>query len=195
MTRERTDDTPWPAPPAVPSRLAAPRPGLRFLFSHPAHVIALGFGSGLARWAPGTFGTAFAWLLWAWLLPPMHDAVAAGVILASTLVAWWAATRTAQHLAVADPSSVVCDEVVAFWLVLWLIGPAGWREQALAFVVFRLFDALKPGPVAWADRRWKARGGRIGWAQGFGIVFDDVVAALCTLLVVAAWRFAHAWAS
>jgi len=63
--------------------------------------------------------------------------------------------------------------------------------QAGAFALFRFFDATKPGPVAWADQRYKRRRGEpIGWAQGFGILFDDVVAALCTLVVIAVWRFA-----
>ena len=89
-----------------------------------------------------------------------------------------------------DPSAIVWDEVIAFWLILWLVTPATFVAQAAAFVLFRIFDAAKPGPVAWADQRFKRhRGAPIGWAQGFGILFDDVVAALCTLVVIAAWRF------
>jgi len=97
---------------------------------------------------------------------------------------------TASHLDQADPSAIVWDEVIAFWLILWLVTPATFIAQAVAFVLFRIFDAAKPGPVAWADQRFKRRRGvPIGWAQGFGIVFDDIVAALCTLVVIAAWRF------
>jgi phosphatidylglycerophosphatase A len=97
---------------------------------------------------------------------------------------------TARHLALADPSPVVWDEVIAFWLVLWLVTPAGWTAQLWAFALFRFFDAAKPGPVAWADKLFKGRrGASIGWAQGFGILLDDLVAALCTLLVMALWRF------
>jgi phosphatidylglycerophosphatase A len=70
------------------------------------------------------------------------------------------------------------------------VTPATFVAQAVAFVLFRVFDAAKPGPVAWADQRFKRRrGAPIGWAQGFGILFDDVVAALCTLVVIAVWRF------
>jgi phosphatidylglycerophosphatase A len=87
---------------------------------------------------------------------------------------------------VSDPSAVVWDEVLAFWLVLWVLMPAGLLTQALAFALFRFFDAAKPGPVGWADRRFKlAPGGTIGWREGFGILFDDLVAAFCTLLVFA----------
>ena len=180
------------APPPLnpPLRGAGRKPDWRFLLAHPAHFFALGCGSGLSPFAPGTAGTLFAWLVWAEFLPPMSDTMRAVVILAATLASWVAATVTARHLAQADPSAIVCDEVVAFWLVLWLVTPAGFWAQAIAFLLFRFFDAVKPGPVAWADQRFKLRRGRpLGWAQGFGIVFDDLVAALCTLLVIALWRF------
>jgi phosphatidylglycerophosphatase A len=93
----------------------------------------------------------------------------------------------------ADPSAVVWDEVLAFWLILWLIAPAGFIGQFVAFGLFRFFDAAKPGPVGWADRLFKARPGPsgacdIGWRQGFGILFDDFVAAGCTLAVIALYR-------
>ncbi len=169
---------------------AGRRPGWRFLLAHPAHLVALGFGSGLSPIAPGTAGTLWAWVAYVVLQPELGD-VGRGVVLGiATLVGWWACTVTARHLAQADPSSVVWDEIVAFWLVLWLVTPATFTAQAFAFVLFRIFDAAKPGPVAWADQRFKLRRGQpIGWAQGFGILLDDFVAALCTLLVIAAWRF------
>ena len=98
----------------------------------------------------------------------------------------WACTRTAQHLRVSDPGAIVWDEIWAFWLMLWLIGPVGWLGQLGAFVAFRFFDAAKPGPVAWADALFKAVPGQpIGWRQGLGIMFDDLVAAVCALLVLA----------
>jgi phosphatidylglycerophosphatase A len=161
------------------------RPNLRFLVSHPAHVIALGFGSGLSPFAPGTAGTLFAWIAYV-LIAPWFSTIGMGIfIAASTLVGWWACTVTAQHMRVLDPGAIVWDEVVAFWLVLWLVMPTGWLGQSIAFVLFRLFDAIKPGPVAWADDRFHG----FGWAGGFGILLDDFVAAFCALLVIAAWRF------
>jgi phosphatidylglycerophosphatase A len=171
---------------------AAPRrPTLRFLLSHPAHIIALGFGSGLSRWAPGTAGTLWAWLAYALLDRWMSTRGWALLIGASLVLGWWACTVTARHLSVADPSAVVWDEVVAFWIVLWLIMPAGFASQLAAFALFRLFDAAKPGPVAWADRWLKGTPGEpVGWKQGLGILLDDLVAALCSLLVIALWRFA-----
>ena len=173
-----------------PLRGAGRKPDWRFLLAHPAHLVALGFGSGLSPVAPGTVGTLFAWLVWVELPASMSDTARAIALVVATLASWAAATVTARHLAQGDPSAIVCDEIVAFWLVLWLVTPAGFWAQAIAFVLFRFFDAVKPGPVAWADQCFKLRRGRpIGWAQGFGIVFDDLVAALCTLLVVALWRF------
>ena len=107
------------------------------------------------------------------------------LIAASAAVGWWACTLTAKHLHVADPGSIVWDEIVAFWLVLWLVMPAGFVGQLVAFALFRFFDAAKPGPVGWADQRFKGLNAR----GGFGILLDDVVAAFCTLLVIALWRF------
>jgi phosphatidylglycerophosphatase A len=87
----------------------------------------------------------------------------------------------------------VIDEVLAFWLVLWLVMPTGLVGQALAFGLFRFFDAVKPGPVGWADalfHRVDPSNDRWAWTKaGFGILLDDFVAAGCTLLVVALWRF------
>ena len=102
------------------------------------------------------------------------------------LVGLWACTLTAQHLRIADPGAIVWDEVLAFWLVLWVVDGGFWL-QLLAFALFRYFDAAKPGPVGWADRLYKLRPGQpIGWRQGWGILFDDLVAAGCTLLALAA---------
>lgn len=165
---------------ALPPR----RPTLAFMLSHPAHIVALGFGSGLAPVAPGTSGTLWAWavffLLQQWLAPAQL-----GELIALSLpLGWWACTVTARNLRIADPACVVWDEIVCFWIILWLLLPAGWMAQLAAFALFRLFDALKPGPIGWADRAFK--GG--GWRGGFGILADDLVAAFCTLLVLAFWR-------
>jgi phosphatidylglycerophosphatase A len=172
-----------PLDPFLPPPVA--RPTLRFMLAHPAHLIALGFGSGLSPVAPGTAGTLWAWLAWLllarWLTP-----LELGVLIAVSLpVGWWACTVTAGHMRVLDPGNIVWDEVVAFWMVLWLLLPAGFGAQLAAFALFRFFDAVKPGPVGWADRLFHG----FGWKGGFGILFDDLVAALCTLLVLAiAWR-------
>lgn len=168
----------------------------RFMLRHPAHVIALGFGSGLSPWAPGTVGTLWAWLAFLVLDRWLEDLAWAAVLAASFALGWWACTRTARAMGSADPGAIVWDEVLAFWLVLWLVTPADWRSQLAAFVLFRFFDAVKPPPVRWADRAFKPSAAAEGdppapppgWRQGFGILVDDLVAALCTLLVIALWH-------
>jgi len=161
------------------------------LLSHPAHFIAFGAGSGLSPVAPGTVGTLWAWVSFLALQQVLGEGQQADMLWGAILfVSWfvgcWACTHTARSLSVADPGSVVWDEVWAFWLILWLISPVDWRGQLLAFITFRIFDAVKPGPVGWADRLFKLKPGQsIGWAQGLGIMFDDLIAALCTLVVLA----------
>ena len=173
-----------------PLGTAARKPTWRFLVAHPAHAIALGFGSGLSPIAPGTVGTLWAWVAFNVLQPHMSDERWALLLGVGVLVGGWACTITARDLAVADPGAIVWDEILAFWLILWLVTPAGFWAQLWAFALFRVLDAAKPGPVAWADKLFKLkRGLTIGWAQGFGILFDDFVAALCTLLAIALWRF------
>lgn len=174
--------------------MQASRPTFAFLLRHPAHAVALGFGSGLAPRAPGTVGTLWAWAAYLVLSQWVSPAAWGWIILLSLPVGIWACTRTAQAMAVADPGAIVWDEVIAFWLVLWVVMPSGLWMQALAFGLFRYFDAAKPGPVRWADQRFKLKPGQaIGWQQGFGIILDDLVAALCTLLVLAVgvrlWSF------
>jgi phosphatidylglycerophosphatase A len=153
----------------------------RFLVTHPAHFIALGFGSGLSKFAPGTVGTIWAWAFYL-LISVLFDPMQMGIFIAlSILIGWWACTVCALHLGVADPGAIVWDEFVAFWLILWLIMPASFGTQLLAFALFRFFDAAKPGPVKWADNLFKG----LGWRGGWGIIFDDLVAALCTLITLA----------
>ena len=170
------------SPPILPSVL---RPGARFLLSHTAHFIALGAGSGLSRIAPGTMGTLWAWAAFAAMQLYLSEAQIGGIIIVSALVGWWACTVTAANLRVSDPGAIVWDEVVAFWIILLLISPAGLMAQLAAFALFRFFDAVKPGPVAWADELFHG----FGWKGGFGIMLDDLVAAACTLLLIALWRF------
>ena len=155
----------------------------RFMWSHPAHALAMGFGAGLSPRAPGTVGTLWAWAAYGWLSLWLTPGQLGWLIAASLPLGWWACTVTADHLNVHDPSAIVWDEIVAFWLVLWLWTPAGWWAQTAAFALFRAFDALKPGPVGWADRHFHGP----GWRGGFGILFDDLVAAFCTLLVLSIW--------
>lgn len=161
------------------------RPSPAFMLSHPAHLVALGFGAGLSPVAPGTVGTLWGWLVWLVVAPLLTPSGQGILIVLALLLGCWACKRTVDHLDVADPGYVVWDEIVAIWLILWLVMPTGFWGQLTAFVLFRFFDAAKPGPVAWADSVLKGW----GWRGACGILFDDLVAAFCTLLVIALWRF------
>ena len=143
-------------------------PDLRFLLAHPAHLIALGFGSGLAPKAPGTVGTVLGLpLFWAItaIAPDLPNQLI--LIAATFLLGIWACARTGRALGVADHGGMVWDEIVAFALVL-LFTPAGWMWMLAAFGLFRLFDIVKPWPIRFFDARLK---------NGFGVMFDDLLAA------------------
>ena len=154
------------------------------MLAHPAHLLALGFGSGLSPFAPGTIGTLWAWLSFVVLSSVLTEVQWGILIVLSFFIGWWSCIVTAKNMGVADPGSIVWDEIVAFWLVLLVISPTGFWGQCLGFVLFRFFDAVKFGPVAWADQTFKGFGAR----GGFGIMFDDLVAAFCALLMLALWR-------
>ena len=157
-----------PGSPRVP-----PPPSWRLMMSHPAHQLSFGFGSGLIRPAPGTWGTLFAWLVFAVLDPWLADAGWAIVIASTFALGTAAANRTGRVLGRPDHGSIVIDEIVAFWLVLWLL-PGGALTQAVAFLGFRFFDILKPPPIRAVDQRFK---------NGMGVMLDDLLAAFYTLLV------------
>lgn len=158
-----------------PPILGLPEPSWRLMMSHPAHQLSFGFGSGLIRPAPGTWGTLFAWFVFVVLDPWLSDAAWAVVIAATFILGAAAAQRTGKALGRPDHGAIVIDEIVAFWLVLWLL-PGGVFTQAVAFVGFRLFDILKPPPIGAVDRRFK---------NGMGVMLDDLLAAFYTLLAAA----------
>lgn len=150
------------------------RPTRSFAYSHPAHIIALGFGAGLARFAPGTFGTLLAWPL-GWLLAGLHPAVTLGLVMVFFALGILACGTTGQHLGVNDHGSMVWDEFVAFLLVLAIL-PRELDWQVAGFLLFRAFDIAKPPPIRWFERRYHG---------GFGVMFDDLLAAGYTLVVLA----------
>lgn len=160
------------------------KPDLAFMFKHPAHMIAFGLGSGLAPKAPGTVGSLWGWVFWLVIQNYLSISSQAILIFVSLLLGWWACTVTARNLGISDPGAIVWDEIIAIWMIFFLIMPTGFWEQLFAFALFRFFDAAKPGPVRWADQLFKG----FGWRGGWGIIFDDLVAAFCTLLLIAIWR-------
>ena len=149
-------------------------PPLGFL-ARPAHFVACGFGSGLSPFAPGTVGTLFAWATYPLLRGAMNDLELLAFLLVSFIGGILAVQQTGKSLGVVDHGCIVWDEIVPFWLVL-LFCPAGWLWQIAAFLLFRIFDIVKPPPARYFDEQVK---------NGFGVMADDLVAGLYTLLCLA----------
>lgn len=160
---------------ADPSPLRGAHPTLRFVYAHPAHGIAFAGGIGLAPFAPGTFGTLLAFPLYALLAAHTAAVMQLFVFIVLFIIGTWACHATGRALGMSDHSGMVWDETVAFLLVL-LFTPAGWAWQCGAFLLFRFFDIVKPAPIRHFDRTLK---------NGFGVMFDDLLAAGYTLLVLA----------
>ena len=154
------------------------RPTAGFMLAHPARIIALGFGTGLSPFAPGTVGTLLGfpvyWLASAQLAPYGPTGMLAFIALSFAL-GIWACARTGRDLGLADHGGMNWDEIVAFQLVLMLT-PEAWQWQAFAFFAFRFFDVVKPPPIRQVDARVKG---------GLGVMLDDILAAFYTLLAMA----------
>jgi len=133
---------------------------------HPASLIATWFGAGRLPFMPGTWGSLaalpFAWII-AWLFGARALLVAATLIF---LVGWWAAAVVSRASGVADAGAIVVDEVAGQWLTL-VVTPPDLLAYAAGFVLFRIFDIVKPWPARWEDEHL---GG------GFGVMADDIVA-------------------
>ncbi|WP_226809979.1 phosphatidylglycerophosphatase A [Candidatus Vallotia lariciata] len=148
---------------------------MRFMLSHPLHVLSFGFGSGLSQVIPGTIGTIFGWILFI-VLNPYLSVLQWWVLIAISFATGCGFTGfTARHMGEKDPGAVVWDEIVAIWVVMLLVMPTNCIYQLGAFLVFRLFDIVKPPPIRYFHRRLSG---------SFGIMFDDIIAALFTLSVM-----------
>lgn len=155
------------------------QPTLRFMLSHPLHVIALGFGSGLSPFAPGTIGTLFAWASFRALDISLPPSVILLVILLGFVVGIVAIEKTGPALGEIDHGSIVWDEIIPFWGVLWILAQVMGDNllwQGIAFALFRLFDITKPWPARYYDRNVK---------NGYGVMMDDVIAALYSVIGLA----------
>ena len=167
-----------PDPTVAPS--VPRRPDRRLLLSSPVHFLSLGLGSGLSPKAPGTAGSLAAVPLY-WL---MFQVLPAPLIMLFCLplfaVGVWLCDRTTRALGVQDHPAIVWDEMVAVWLVLAACPQQGWLWWTVGVALFRLFDIWKPAPIRQLDEQLSG---------GLGIMLDDLLAALYTLLVchVLAW--------
>lgn len=140
----------------------------------PAGFLAFGFGSGLARHAPGTMGTLAAVPL-GWLLKQL-PAVGFSVALAALfLLGVYVCGAASRRLGRQDPGGIVWDEMVGFWLTVALV-PVSWAWWLAAFLLFRFFDIVKPWPIRQFERKLSG---------GLGIMFDDVLAAGYAMLILA----------
>ena len=140
------------------------------LLRNPLHLLSLGFGSGLSPFAPGTCGTLVAipfYLLIAQLDLPYYLAF----ILLAFAIGVYLCKYTSAALGVHDHSGIVWDEFVGFWITMIAV-PVNWQWIVAGFVLFRVFDIVKPWPVKVVDKRMTG---------GFGIMFDDVLAGLYAL--------------
>lgn len=151
------------------------KPGWRFLLSHPAHLLSFGFGSGLARKAPGTYGTLAAFPIYWYLAPQLSDWEFLFILSGAFIFGVLACGFTGRALGVPDYGGIVWDEIVAFLLVLFFT-PPGWYWALLAFALFRFFDIVKPPPIRYFDSNLHG---------GLGVMFDDLLAAGYTLLCLA----------
>ncbi|BCU07323.1 phosphatidylglycerophosphatase A [Allochromatium tepidum] len=147
------------------------------------HWIAFGFGSGLAPKAPGTFGTLAAIPVYL-LMSPLAWPYYLGLVVLFTVIGLWACDRTARELGAKDPSAIVWDEFVGFFITMLVVpyslltGAHGWLWVLAGFLAFRLFDIWKPWPIRVIDERVEG---------GLGIMLDDILAgimAALTLLVL-----------
>jgi len=147
------------------------QPDLKLLLSHPAHFCALGFGSGLAKKAPGTFGTLIGMPLYL-LIAGLGFYNQLAIIFVLFLVGIYCCDKTGKALGVSDHGSIVWDEIVAIMLVL-TVTPYQWQWWLVAFLLFRLFDIWKPAPIRQCDAMVKG---------GFGVMLDDLLAAVYAMI-------------
>ncbi|MGP9802297.1 phosphatidylglycerophosphatase A family protein [Rheinheimera sp. NSM] len=135
--------------------------------------LALGFGSGLAPKAPGTFGTLAAVPLVALLLW-LGNMYLLAFVLAGSVLGVYLCGQTARDVGEHDHGAIVWDEIIGFGItMLWL--PLHWQTLLLGFVLFRLFDIVKPWPISWLDKKLHG---------GLGIMLDDVLAGVAALVLL-----------
>ena len=143
------------------------------VWRNPWHFLAFGFGSGLARFAPGTFCTLAAIPPYL-LLVQLSWAVYAIVVVLAFFIGIRICQITSDDLQVHDFSGIVWDEFVGLWITLFLI-PFEWQWLALGFILFRFFDIFKPFPVNWCDKNLHG---------GIGVVVDDLMAGVMAHVVL-----------
>ena len=143
------------------------------IWRNSVHFLAFGFGSGAMPFAPGTFGTLVAVPVYLFMRP-LDLWLYLLITLLLGIVGVYLCHVTARDLGVHDHSGIVWDEIVGY-LITMIAAPPGWHMIVLGFILFRLFDILKPWPIGWVDRRVQG---------GVGIMLDDVLAGIFAALVL-----------
>ena len=146
----------------------------RVAFGSPAGLLAFGFGAGLSPFAPGTMGTLVA-IPFVFGLKSLDPAAYWLVLLALFILGVGVCSVVSRRLGVHDHGGIVWDEMVGYWIAVAFV-PLQWGWLLAAFLLFRLFDIFKPWPIRQLDQKVSG---------GFGIMLDDVVAALFTVAVLA----------
>lgn len=146
---------------------------VRFRLSDPRQLLALGLGAGLVPRAPGTAGTVAAIPL-VWAMSGLPLSLYLGLTLAAFVFGCWICGVTARAVGVHDHPSIVWDEVVGL-LITCIAVPATAFNLTMAFLLFRIFDVIKPWPISVLDRRLTG---------GFGIMLDDALAAVFALALL-----------
>ncbi|MCU7802969.1 MAG: phosphatidylglycerophosphatase A [Candidatus Thiodiazotropha sp. (ex Lucinoma borealis)] len=140
----------------------------------PMHLLAFGFGSGLMPKAPGTFGTLVGIPLYL-VIEPLPQSYYLMLVLLAFVAGIWICQKTSDDLGVHDHGGIVWDEIVGY-LVTMAFAPAGWVWILVGFLLFRLFDIVKPWPIRWIDRKVDG---------GFGIMLDDLLAGIFAAVTMA----------
>ncbi len=139
----------------------------RQILLDPILCLAFGFGSGLAKKAPGTFGTLAAVPIYIALVQT-HILVYSLLTIICTVSGIWICGVAADRLGEHDFGGIVWDEIAGLLITMWFVS-FSWQNLILGFVLFRFFDILKPWPIKWIDQKVSG---------GFGIMLDDVIAGL-----------------
>ena len=148
-----------------------------------ALFLASGFGVGLLPLAPGTWGTGVG-IAVVWAIADLSAGLRALVWVLLFAVGVWAAKVVDELMKTDDNQNTVMDEVVGVGVTAWFAGRDA-RALVAAFILFRVFDIVKPWPVRWIDRMTK---GRSPWVGGFGVMADDLAAGVQGLLVMIGLR-------
>lgn len=144
-----------------------------FDIKQPIQFLALGFGSGLAPKAPGTFGTLAAVPLFLLLSMLSPLAYVAAVVFIS-LIGIYICGKAADDVGVHDHPAIVWDEFAGFFITMIMV-PVSWQSIVVGFVLFRVFDILKPWPISFIDKKISG---------GLGIMLDDILAGIFSLIIM-----------